>query len=149
MTYGVIKTYGNERGLSATFRQWRAESHCRLLHGYSLGFEFTLEAEDLDTRNWVYDFGDFKSLKEWLDNTFDHKLLVAKDDPALDDICALAGIDVADVIILDNVGCEAFAHLAHKQLQAIVANHPAYADRVRLVHTKCFEHASNAGYYRD
>ena len=27
------KTYGHDLGLSAAFRQWRAESHCRLIHG--------------------------------------------------------------------------------------------------------------------
>lgn len=31
MTYVSTKTYGHEVGLSATFRQWRASSHCRLL----------------------------------------------------------------------------------------------------------------------
>ena len=34
------KKYGHERGLSAAFRQWRAVSHCRFMHGYSLEFEF-------------------------------------------------------------------------------------------------------------
>ena len=51
MTYRVTKTYGNERGLSCAFRQWKAESHCRLIHGYSLGFRFVFEAETLDHRN--------------------------------------------------------------------------------------------------
>ena len=38
MKYQVIKTYGNETGHSCAFRQWRAESHCNLIHGYGLGF---------------------------------------------------------------------------------------------------------------
>lgn len=149
MTYGVVKTYGNDRGLSATFRQWRAPSHCRLLHGYSLGFEFTLEAEDLDARNWVYDFGGFKEMKTWLDNTFDHKLLVASDDPQMDLIASLAGHDVADVVILSAVGCEAFSRLAHENMKALVALDPAYASRVKVVKTRCFEHAANSGFYRE
>ncbi len=70
--YRVTKTYGNERGLSCAFRQWRADSHCRLIHGYSLGFRFTFEARKLDERNWVYDFGDMGFIKDFLEDNFDH-----------------------------------------------------------------------------
>ena len=42
------KTYGHERGLSAAFRQWRADSHCKFIHGYSLEFEFVFGANELD-----------------------------------------------------------------------------------------------------
>ena len=45
------KKYGHERGLSAAFRQWRADSHCKFLHGYSLEFEFKFGANELDERN--------------------------------------------------------------------------------------------------
>ena len=65
--YQSTKTYGNEVGLSCCFRQWRADSHWKLLHGYSLGFRFTFEAAQLDERNWVYDFGDCKWIKKYLD----------------------------------------------------------------------------------
>ena len=82
--YQSIKTYGNERGLSCCFRQHRAHSHCNLLHGYSLGFRFTFEAATLDERNWVYDFGDCKWIKSFLDDTFDHTLVIASDDPELE-----------------------------------------------------------------
>ena len=66
MKYQVIKTYGNETGHSCAFRQWRADSHCNLIHGYALGFEITFEAETLDDRNWVIDFGDLGTLKKFL-----------------------------------------------------------------------------------
>ena len=39
--YQSTKTYGNDVGLSCTFRQWKADSHCNKLHGYSLGFRFS------------------------------------------------------------------------------------------------------------
>ena len=68
MKYQSTKTYGNDRGLSCCFRQWRADSHCNLLHGYSLGFRFVFEADTLDERNWVYDFGDCKWIKEFLNH---------------------------------------------------------------------------------
>ena len=81
MSFRSTKTYGHEIGLSACFRQWRAESHCRLLHGYALAVKFVFESEELDVRNWVVDFGSLKTLKGWLEDTFDHTLLVANDDP--------------------------------------------------------------------
>ena len=65
MKYRVTKTYGNERGLSCAFRQWRADSHCNLIHGYSLGFRFVFEAAQLDDRNWVYDFGACINNRAW------------------------------------------------------------------------------------
>lgn len=50
MIYRSTKTYGHEIGLSAAFRQWRAESHCRFVHGYALAVKFVFEAGELDAR---------------------------------------------------------------------------------------------------
>ena len=49
------------------YRQWRAQSHCNLIHGYAMSFHFEFEADTLDARNWVTDFGGLKPLKEKLD----------------------------------------------------------------------------------
>ena len=46
--YFSSKKYGHERGLSAAFRQWKADSHCKYVHGYSLEFEFKFGANELD-----------------------------------------------------------------------------------------------------
>ena len=78
------KTYTDERGFSVCYRQWRSDSHCNKLHGYALGFEFQFQSEVLDVRNWVVDFGGLKTLKEKLDEWFDHTCLVAEDDPELE-----------------------------------------------------------------
>lgn len=107
--YFVTKTYGHDLGLSACFRQWRAESHCRFLHGYPLSFKFTFGAPILDKNNWVFDFGGLKELKQHLVDTYDHKLLVAEDDPELDMLTSLAGLGLADPIVVPFVGCEGFA----------------------------------------
>lgn len=86
------KTYGTDRGLSCCFRQWRAShSHCSTLHGYSLGFKFVFESETLDSRNWAFDFGGMKPIKQYLDSMFDHTVLVAEDDPALEFFKQMAG----------------------------------------------------------
>ena len=62
MKHKSTKTYGNDRGFSCAFRQALADSHCSLVHGYSLGFRFEFEAIELDDKNWVYDF-----YKQWRD----------------------------------------------------------------------------------
>jgi hypothetical protein len=47
MTYQVTKTYGHELGLSCVFRQHRANTHCKHLHGYALAFDIVFEAKHL------------------------------------------------------------------------------------------------------
>lgn len=142
MTYRSTKTYGHELGLSACFRQWRAQSHCRLLHGYALAFHFVFEAEELDHRNWVVDFGGLKKLKEFLVGFFDHKLLVANDDPMVRELIALGGLGCAEVIVLDRVGCEAFAKLGWE-----LAHQAAGDERVRVVSCEVREHGANSAIY--
>ena len=144
--YRVTKTYGNEKGLSCAFRQWKAESHCRLIHGYSLGFKLTFEAQDLDKRNWVYDFGNMKFIKEFLEKHFDHILAIASDDPKREELEKLDVFhDIANIKILTNVGCEAFAEYVYSYV-ANKVDHETKG-RVRLVSVECFEHGSNSAIY--
>lgn len=158
MKYKITKTYGHENGLSSTFRQWRAKSHCAQLHGYALRFDVTFVAAALDENGWVLDFGRLKPLKQFLQETFDHKLLIAADDPALDELCALAskwhgGPPVVDPVILDDgVGCEKFATLVADTIADNFENWfgaPA-AQRVALESVEVREHGGNmAGVYFD
>jgi 6-pyruvoyltetrahydropterin/6-carboxytetrahydropterin synthase len=84
MKYQSHKTYTHAEGWSCAFRQWKADhSHCHYLHGYALQVELTFEAEALDHRNWVVDFGGLKGLKKVLQSVFDHTTLIAEDDPEL------------------------------------------------------------------
>lgn len=110
--YLVTKTYGHEQGLSACFRQWRAESHCHFLHGYALEIKLHFQAERLDGRNWVVDFGGLAPLKEELKRLFDHKTLIAGDDPHLARFMELHDLGLVDLKVMPGgVGCEAFARL--------------------------------------
>lgn len=141
--YYVTKTYGHDLGLSACFRQWRAESHCRLLHGYALSFTLKFAAHTLDDRNWVIDFGALKAVKQHLCDTFDHKLVVAEDDPQLDMLASLAGLDLADVLVLPRVGCEYFAEHVYDWVTDWLSE-TDQAPRVFLHSVECREHAGNS-----
>lgn len=146
MAYRSTKTYGHEIGLSAAFRQWRAESHCRFIHGYALAVRLEFEADELDVRNWVVDFGSLKSLKGLLEDTFDHKLLVAEDDPEIATFRALEALGLAKVRVLPSVGCEKFAEFIFGATQVWLADN-GYAPRVRLVSVEVKEHGANSAIY--
>jgi 6-pyruvoyltetrahydropterin/6-carboxytetrahydropterin synthase len=149
------KTYGNDRGLSCCFRQWRAtHSHCSLLHGYSIGVKVIFECDTLDERNWVMDFGGLKEFKEWLEHMFDHTLLVAEDDPQLDKLMTLGTLGtygfgiIADIRVVPAVGCERFAELAFDRLSTILAEDLAAGTllnpTVRVKSVEVFEHDANS-----
>lgn len=144
--YKSTKTYGHEIGLTAVFRQWRAESHCRFLHGYALAFRFEFEAEELDVRNWVVDFGSLKSLKGWLEDTFDHKTVVAEDDPELATFRDLAVAGLIQLRIVPATGCEKFAEMVFGAAEVWLSDN-GYAPRVRLVSVEVREHGANSAIF--
>ena len=160
MTYRSSKTYGHEVGLSCCFRQWRAQSHCRFMHGYALSVHVEFEAEELDERHWVVDFGSLKSFKGALENQFDHKTLVAVDDPALPFLLKLdvaeTGVSadrpedvrpqLAQIRIVPATGCEAFAKLVYDYAEVWLSDN-GYSPRVRVHHVTVREHAGNSATY--
>ena len=146
MPYKSTKTFGHELGLSAAFRQWKAQSHCRFVHGYALAVKFEFEADELDVRNWVVDFGSLKSLRSMLEATFDHKLLVAEDDPYKDELCMLSGIGVADVVVVPATGCEAFAQMIFECAEVWLLDN-GYTPRCKLVSVEVREHGANSAIY--
>ena len=170
--YLSTKTYGNDRGLSCCFRQWRStHSHCSLLHGYSIGIKLVFESQTLDDRNWVMDFGGLKAFKEWSEYMFDHTLIMAKDDPHLDKFLKLAELGlndrggVLDLRLVEAVGCEKFAELCYHRMDRILqtfkrggswtcpdtgreytARYPVGVN-VRLRSVEVFEHNANSATY--
>lgn len=145
----VTKTYGHECGLSACFRQWRAKSHCRFLHGYPLSFKFTFAASVMDENGWVINFGGLKPLKEWLEATFDHKMLVAEDDPYRMTLIMLGADEVgplAQPIVVKGVGCEAFAEMAWARAEQLLED-DGLSGRVTLTEVEVREHGANGVIY--
>jgi 6-pyruvoyltetrahydropterin/6-carboxytetrahydropterin synthase len=169
--YLSTKTYGNDRGLSCCFRQWRStHSHCSLLHGYSIGIKLIFESETLDDRNWVMDFGGLKAFKEWSEYMFDHTLVIAQDDPHLEMFKQMASLGlqdqggVCDIRIVEAVGCEKFSEVAFMKMKDILEtfqrgesytleNGKTFECRypvgsgVRLRSVEVFEHNANSAVY--
>ncbi|MFH1018911.1 MAG: 6-carboxytetrahydropterin synthase [Pseudomonadota bacterium] len=55
---------------------------CAHPHGHNGLAELTFESESLDPRGMVIDFSDIKkTMKDWIDEHVDHRMLLRKDDP--------------------------------------------------------------------
>ena len=141
-------------GFSTVFRQWKAkETHCRFLHGYGISFKVYFEGE-LDSRNWVWDFGGMKRAKtlinglqpkEWMDHMFDHTVIIAEDDPEVEAFKQMGNAGVAQVRIIPATGAEKFAEYIYCNINEFVK---AETDnRVRVTKVKFMEHGKNAAYY--
>jgi len=141
--YQSTKTYNHSIGLSTAFRQWRADSHCKYLHGYAIKVKFTFEATELDIRNWVVDFGSLKSLKGWLEGMLDHKVLVAADDPKITIFRELEIAGLAQIVILPKVGCEALAEIIFRATEVWIRDN-GYSPRTFLRRVEISEHEGNS-----
>jgi 6-pyruvoyltetrahydropterin/6-carboxytetrahydropterin synthase len=58
------------------------DGKCKHPHGHNGRVEIELASEKLDHRGMVMDFDEIKqTLKTWIDEALDHKMLLCKDDP--------------------------------------------------------------------
>lgn len=132
---------------STTFRQWRAESHCKYIHGYRLKSKIWFCCDTLDDKNWVYDFGGCKELKTKLEEQFDHTFCAALDDPKLSDFCQLEAKGLIQLRIMnDGVGIEKTAKwvfdLADQYVREKTLN------RARVNKVEIWEHEGNSAIYK-
>lgn len=146
--FEVRKTFDHSLGISACFRQWRAKhSHCQFLHGYALKVVLVFQCETLDDRKWVVDFGGLKEVKQWIMDTFDHKTLVAKDDPEYANFKQMHVWSVIDMVTVDNVGCESFAKMIWDYIFTDLMSSEAERIRECIVRVEVHEHGGNMAAY--
>lgn len=128
------------------YRQWRADSHCKLIHGYAMSFRFHFEANDLDARNWVVDYGSLRPLKGLLEDWFDHKLLVAQDDPQMAAFQNLENLGLAQLTIVEKTGCEGLAEWIIRYVNELWLKDYGYDDRVTCRKVEVRETGANMAY---
>jgi len=127
---------------STAFRQPRADSHCKYIHGYQLKAEITFACNELDNNNWVFDFGGLKDLKQIFNNQFDHTLVIAGDDPELELFKQLNDKDVAQLrIMTGGVGIERFAEWCFKTADTFIEE--STEGRVWVQSVTVYEHDNN------
>jgi 6-pyruvoyltetrahydropterin/6-carboxytetrahydropterin synthase len=142
MRYYSTKTFTHSTGLSCCFRQWRAESHCRFLHGYALEVRIEFTAKELDYHNWVFDFGSCKPIKQFLERTFDHKTIMALDDPMIEHFRQMQKDGLIQLVGLPSTGCEAFAEVIFNWTAKFI--NEVYGERVVVASVEVKEHAGNS-----
>ena len=159
----MYRSYKEFNGYSTAFRQHKADSHCRFIHGYALRFKVWFDGE-LDHRNWVWDFGGMKraktkidgmSPKEWMDYMFDHTVLVAEDDPFLPDLEKLyhkpeKGLQYHGILqlrVVPATGAEKFAEFIFHKLNNFVKTETQ--ERVRVAQVEFMEHNKNTAIYSE
>ena len=133
---------------STAFRQWRADSHCKLIHGYRLQCKLWFTAEELDDKNWIYDFGGCKEIKNNLEKQYDHTTVVAADDPELDTFKLLSEKGMIDLRIAEKgVGIERTAEWVYENANKFVTEQTN--NRVRIIKVEVWEHEGNSAIYEE
>ena len=131
---------------STAFRQWRAEGHCKFIHGYRLQCKIWFTADELDERNWVFDFGDCKDIKTALEDQFDHTTCVAADDPELQTFQDMSDRNLIQLRIMeDGVGIERTAEWVYNMTSSIVSEKTN--NRVKVERVEVWEHEGNSAVY--
>lgn len=119
VTYKYVSTKEYVDAFPVAYRQHKADSFCRLIHGYAFSMKFYFGTNDLDVRNWAMDYGGLKDLKEILQQQFDHTLLVAETDPHLDWYKEAEKRGIAQLTILPRLGCEGLADMLYKYVNGV------------------------------
>ena len=101
------------------YKQWKADTHCSLNHGYALSIKLYFGAQALCRRGWVTDYGGLKELKELLKLQMDHRTLIAEDDPDLELYKELERKGILKLTVLPGMGCERIADMIYKYVNGV------------------------------
>ena len=137
------KTY---RNLPCAHRRWQHEGHCAHVHGYSRSFTLTFCCEKRTKNGFVMDFGDLKPVKAWLEDHFDHTLLLDADDPLLPAFQDLEKHGACKLVVYEDVGMEGSAKFVFDWVAPWVSKHTQ--GRVSLESVECRENDKNSAIYQ-
>jgi 6-pyruvoyltetrahydropterin/6-carboxytetrahydropterin synthase len=146
--YVSTKTFDN---LPCAHRQWRHSGHCKYVHGYSRTLHFTFGAKGLTPEGFIVDFSDLKEIKGWLNDTFDHTLLLNADDPLLQneafiDLCSEDNPNRAfQLVVLENVGMEGTSRYVFDYVNKWLIERTD--GRAWVVSVECRENNKNSAIY--
>ena len=136
--------------ISTGHRQWRDDGHCAYVHGYGRYVKITFTCNSLDDKMWVQDFGGLKDIRKWIESEWDHRLLIASDDPLLPEFQKLhelggCNLNVMDVTKGYGPGIEASCKYVFDHVNSnIVINSKG---RVWVDQVEIFEHENNSAIY--
>ena len=137
----MYRSYKEFNGYSTAFRQHKADSHCRFIHGYNLEAKFHFVSDKLDLNNWVVDFGSLKELKKQLQDHFDHKTIISKKDPHVEKFKELHYLEIIDLVFMEDISIEMFARFCLNKANENLN------DNTTCCKVEVFEHGGNSGIY--
>ena len=134
--------------ISTGHRQWKDDGHCRFIHGYGRYVEFTFACNERDEKGWVMDFGNLKGIRKWLEREWDHRLLVAHDDPQIPLLEVLNDNGVAYIKIMPKdygPGIEDSCRYVYDRVNPMIAE--LTDGRVWIEKVRVYEHENNWAEY--
>jgi 6-pyruvoyltetrahydropterin/6-carboxytetrahydropterin synthase len=149
IVYKYVSTKEFVDAFPCAYRQWKADSHCNLIHGYAFSMRFYFGTNDLDIRNWAMDYGGLKELKQVLQDQFDHTLLVAEDDPELSWYKEAEKRGIARLTVLPKLGCEGLADMLYRYINGVYIPDllgPGEAERLWCYRVEIRETQSNMAF---
>ena len=97
-------------------RLYRYEGKCRRLHGHNAEVRVEILVDTLNEQGMALDFVDLKAIVgTWIDETLDHRVFLAKDDP-LAEILIAAGEPV--FLFDENPTAERLAKMIYEYVEA-------------------------------
>ncbi len=94
------------------------ENKCRHLHGHNYRIHFVCTAPTLDELGRIIDFGVIKELLcNWLEDNWDHKMMIWSEDPLLQDLQKLVPEDL--IVVPFNPTAEEIAKYLTEEIAPI------------------------------
>ena len=144
----MFRSTKSYHSLPCAHRQWRDSGHCSLVHGYDRSVHIVFDCKELDDKNWVMDFGGLRPFKAWLEDIFDHTLLINEDDPELAFFEDMHERGLCRLRILPNIGMEGSAKYIFDYLSVWIEEKTS--GRVQVYSVECRENEKNSAiYFRD
>ena len=102
----VIESSKTFRNFPCAHRRFRHDGHCAWVHGYSRSFTLWFRTNEVTDNGFVMDFGKLKPVKAWLEDTFDHTLLLDTGDPLIPQFRVIEEQGGCKLVVFDDVGME-------------------------------------------
>ena len=102
----IIESSKTFRNFPCAHRRFRHDGHCAWVHGYSRSFTLWFRTNEVTDNGFVMDFGKLKPVKAWLEDTFDHTLLLDTGDPLIPQFRAIEEQGGCKLVVFDDVGME-------------------------------------------
>ena len=134
--------------ISTGHRQWKDKGHCSFVHGYGRYVEFTFACNERDDKGWVMDFGDLKDIKNWIEDEWDHRVLIAADDPLIPQLKELEEVGGINLNILPEgylPGIEESCRYLYDKINPMIKKKTN--NRVHISRVEIWEHENNHAEY--